>query len=336
MRTINFTPIKEKSFLNPQLTKRLSFINRTGTNVVVAGRDGIASIIPTEKRSGARNRKFYVSMFYEFSHDVAFDVFTSTVENEEIRKSLKEVKNNGRGKVYCATFEIDLDLIMDGDAYYSSMFDIRLSVNVHNTLPPHPHTGSACSGRLSRGAFDDDTLVFRIMYVSNANIGSRYIKLGNEPYKVPIIKSDGIPEGIYVSANGDKVNDQWYANPEDCPIELFNSREAALDSIAADVKLRDQLATEKANNLKLQTDICELQAKFDDAKIKYDDDIKSERNSTEHERRLREEDAARWREFNKARVETVTSNNKYISEYFKIIPPVVGVATLLLTLLKGK
>lgn len=343
-----------------QMMTTVSFNNKTGLTVTTIGREGMpCRISPT--MDVMRHGVFYIYLKYEFDTNVSFNsISQSYPENSKDRKLIEDaIKTSGKtaGKKLEVVYEIGVDDLQEYGTVYFDLLDLLVSIEEVDRIPPHPKSQGNVVAEISQAVIRN-MFSYHLVIVDNGGFfGKRYIRIGTEVYPIPTLQNHGCPDGIYIVVNhtGNRVETSHYMlhDPE-CPITLYTSMEEARNNGGIDAEIERRLKREqnelKQRELEAQASILDAKGSYDLAKMELEEQLRIEKATSERERqryddllkardsemeRLRKEQDAYTKnhfETEKHKRDIQSTDRKTAIEWLKIVPPVISVATALMTL----
>lgn len=353
-------PLLHSGVHRQQMATTVSFNNRTGSTVTVVGRDGIPCCIGPcfdTMRKGI----FYIYLKYEFENRVSFnsiaEAYPQYSNDRKLIMEAIEASGKSYGNKLEVVYELSAEELYEEGSLYFDLLDIVVSIQSPEQIPPHPRTQGSLISEMSAMVAEKMFSYHCVVIDHSGMFGQRFIRIGTEVYPIPTLRNSGCPDGIYIvvnHSNGKQDASHYLLYDEQCPITLYSSKEEAETSGGVDAEVERRIKKEqqelRQRELELNQRNLEYKGDFDIAKLNLEERLRVEKNNSERERAMfdetlrqknaeleqlrkeREADTKESYESRKHEREIKATDRKTAIEWLKLVPPVITVASALITL----
>lgn len=223
-KTINNPISKRISNLNFEV--RYAFDNQLSIPVWLQYRSGLYTKLPKCSLMG-REKCLIVYVTYMFPTRVVLDMEDSigaltgqpSLEFKTLRDALaRTIADNPHANNFSVTIEYRFTEAQIGqheDGFYSHELDVMFSLTESFPTVVHPYGDAGLRLKdLIDNQIDDKSACYSVYIIDNEGlIGDRFVRFGNDAFKVPIIRDDDRDSGVYIVsspyATSAKSNDKF-------------------------------------------------------------------------------------------------------------------------------
>jgi len=285
------------------------FINGLPKVVTVVDRDGVRVEIPPSTNPMVND--FIIRVKLEIGREVNLNIdnlLNSSSPGAAILVELvqrgDQIHRHGKRK-FSLDYHITLDDIESrGGSVYLNNLDRVVSTLQGNFVPHHPYSDIAVRNQLVENdpnINDVASFGYSLRIVDSHNhYGDRYVNINNQVYKVPVVTSSSMPDGVYLTSSGTVEGNYQYARPVSKRYSFEEADDALrLYKTVEDAKTFGDVIAEKEKELKeLSVKLKEREQRLREEKMERESEF--ERFKQQIAREQAEEDAQRKAEESRA------------------------------------
>jgi len=242
----NVQPVNAKLRENRSFySMQQEFFNGFSKAVVIVNREGLKVTIPPTLNP--LNSEFIVRYTLTLGADVIFNVDSLLNSTSHSSRILAKVFQEGgmslnrNQRIFALDYHLNIEEIETrGGSLYLSNLDLLVTVHSGVLVPLHPFS-EIYNRNQAVEQFDHvnnvNTFGYGLKIIDSLNqFGVRYVNINNQIYRIPIMESSALPDGVYLTSSGPVEGDLSLVKPvsklypfeeADTALRLYKSVESA-------------------------------------------------------------------------------------------------------------